>query len=77
MITIHEERVDGRGTLTVEGHAGAGPEGQDIICAAVSMLVSALGRWATEETVRPKVVLEKGRSRVRMTVGTEFERGAW
>ncbi len=28
--------------LTVEGHAGYAPKGQDIVCAAVSMLVQAL-----------------------------------
>ena len=29
--------------LEVKGHAGAGPEGQDIVCAAVSALVQTLG----------------------------------
>lgn len=29
--------------LNVEGHAQAGPEGQDIVCAAVSALVQTLG----------------------------------
>jgi uncharacterized protein YsxB (DUF464 family) len=28
--------------LTVEGHAGAGPEGHDLVCAAVSSLVLTL-----------------------------------
>ena len=32
--------------LSVEGHAGAGPRGQDIICAGVSALVIALERAA-------------------------------
>ena len=30
--------------LSIEGHAGAGPRGQDIICAGVSALVIALQR---------------------------------
>lgn len=29
--------------LTVSGHAGSGPYGQDIVCAAVSALVETLG----------------------------------
>lgn len=30
-------------TLTVSGHAGAAPFGEDIVCAGVSALVNALG----------------------------------
>lgn len=32
----------GPNQITVEGHAGAAPKGEDLVCAAVSMLVYAL-----------------------------------
>ncbi len=40
MITV--TRQDCR--ITIEGHAGCGPPGQDIVCAAVSTLVQTLAR---------------------------------
>ncbi|MCL6516163.1 ribosomal-processing cysteine protease Prp [Alicyclobacillus sp.] len=40
MIRLHVEERDGRiRRFTVRGHAGAGPAGRDIVCAAVSALV--------------------------------------
>lgn len=36
-------------TLRVEGHAGAGPQGHDIVCAGVSALVQTL-YWSLKET---------------------------
>ena len=35
-------------TLTLQGHAGAAPHGQDLVCAAVSGLVYALAQRLTE-----------------------------
>lgn len=35
-------------TLTLQGHAGAAPHGQDLVCAAVSGLVYALAGRLTE-----------------------------
>ena len=38
-----EARMDwGRMRITVEGHAGAAKEGEDIVCAGISMMVNAL-----------------------------------
>ena len=36
------QAVFGKNRLTVSGHAGYAPKGQDIVCAAVSALVYAL-----------------------------------
>jgi len=50
------------GRLTVRGHAGYGPQGADIVCAAVSALVYALigdlrqRQLLRELTVRPGFV---------------------
>lgn len=50
--------------LAVDGHAGAGPKGRDLVCAAVSALVEALAAWVRENpegTVREsRVMLEEG-----------------
>lgn len=35
-------------TLSLQGHAGAAPYGQDLVCAAVSALVYALAQRLTE-----------------------------
>lgn len=35
-------------TLTLQGHAGRAPRGQDLVCAAVSMLAYALAQRLTE-----------------------------
>ena len=43
MIEIGYAAVGGRHTLTVKGHAGEAPAGQDIVCAGVSAIVQALG----------------------------------
>lgn len=44
MVTAH---FDGM-TLTLRGHAGAAPHGQDLVCAAVSALTYALAQRLTE-----------------------------
>ena len=36
--------------LRMEGHAQAGPEGQDLVCAALSMLMMALERRILTQT---------------------------
>ena len=42
MITIKCKRAEESFELTIEGHACYAPEGQDIVCAAVSVLIQAL-----------------------------------
>lgn len=41
MVIVRMGEQDGRFSLLAEGHAGAGAKGQDIVCAAVSMLTQA------------------------------------
>lgn len=50
-------RWDGACSLTIEGHAGYGPKGQDIVCAAASMLAGTLVAelWHRQETGQGKL----------------------
>ena len=45
-------------TLTASGHAGAGKYGQDIVCAAVSILLYALVNTLRDAEERGRVTLE-------------------
>lgn len=64
MIQIHVDSTQ----IVVEGHAGHGPPGQDIVCAAVSALVQTLAlsldRLAPGETV---CSMEPGSATIRYT----------
>ena len=49
--------VFGRDRVTVMGHAGYAPKGQDIVCAAASALVfSLIGSLRQEENLREVVI---------------------
>ena len=48
--------VFGRDRVTVMGHAGYAPKGQDIVCAAASALVFALIGSLRQEVIRPGYV---------------------
>lgn len=51
------QAVFGRDRVTVMGHAGYAPKGQDIVCAAASALVFALiGSLRQEENLREVVI---------------------
>ena len=52
--------VLGKNRLTVEGHAGYAPKGQDIVCAAVSALVYALIGTLEETGNAAEVILRPG-----------------
>lgn len=57
--------ADGSRNLQMQGHAGAGPKGQDLVCAGASTLALTLGRAAAlmeeEMLARPALVrLEAG-----------------
>jgi uncharacterized protein YsxB (DUF464 family) len=63
MITVDVRRPAGRPTgFTVSGHAGSGPRGADIVCAAVSALtdttILALAKLAG---INPRVEASEGR----------------
>lgn len=66
-------RVSCDGTaLTLQGHAGTAPYGQDLVCAAVTGLVYALAQRLTELDAQgafekpPEVKLESGDARIRV-----------
>lgn len=52
--------VFSKNRLTVEGHAGYAPKGQDIVCAAVSALVYALIGTLEETENVADVILRPG-----------------
>lgn len=53
MVKVRFTREGNTAGLTVSGHAGYAPRGQDIVCAAVSMLsLTAAARISTLEQVR-------------------------
>ena len=45
MIEIKYYEKNGRYAISAKGHAGYAPEGQDIVCAAVSGLLQSLGNY--------------------------------
>lgn len=61
--------------LTVEGHAGAAPEGSDLVCAGVSSIVQMLADWVAEDPgnqlCQKRVELEKGRAMVEASAKAE------
>lgn len=48
MIRVRFRQLEGGGWLTVSGHAGAAPRGEDLVCAAASMLVYSLAQAVLE-----------------------------
>jgi uncharacterized protein YsxB (DUF464 family) len=77
MIRIHIRRLgSGRWHLTVVGHAGQAPIGQDLVCAAVSTLVQTLA--AGVEDVFGDAVhgqLEAGGCDLGLTAGVHDQEG--
>ena len=67
MIQVTYHRLYNR--VTVEGHAGSGPEGHDLVCASVSALVLTLAGNVSyleaKEAVRNVItVLEEGNAEI-------------
>ena len=60
------------GRLTLEGHAGYAPAGQDIVCAAVSALVLALAERMQEKNLVRELIMRPGYMRIAMR-GAEKE----
>lgn len=59
-------------SLEADGHAGSGPAGEDLVCAAFSMLMYTLR--ANLEDVRPpglEISMEPGRVRMRCSYNTK------
>ena len=58
--------------VTVEGHAGSGPEGHDLVCSAVSALALTLAgnvsyMAAQEAVYEPIIKLEEGNAEIQCT----------
>ena len=60
------------GRLTLEGHAGYAPTGQDIVCAAVSALMLALAERMQEKNLVRELIMRPGYMRIAMR-GAEKE----
>lgn len=45
------------GLITIDGHAGYAPKGQDIVCAGVSAIEVALAEWLKAENIPHKAVI--------------------
>ena len=73
---------DGRLGMTVGGHAGFGEKGQDIVCAAVSILTLTAAETAQQLYLRgclmqmPETVLEEGFARVQLWPKPRFRQQA-
>ena len=64
--------------LTVQGHAGSGPEGHDLVCAAVSALVLTLAGnvsyMEAQEAVHSVIVkLDEGNAEIQCTAYRRYK----
>lgn len=76
MIQVIYSRADNR--VTVDGHAGSGPEGHDLVCAAVSALALTLAGnvsyMEAQEAVRNVVIkLEEGNAEIKCTAYRQYK----
>ena len=53
--------------ITVEGHSGSAPKGEDLVCAAVSIIVLTLGEMVLTVCRDREVELREGYARIRGT----------
>lgn len=58
-------------SLTVEGHAGAGKRGEDLVCAALSILTATLEAAVLDRKERLLPAVGKGPGRVRISCRPE------
>lgn len=52
-------------SIELNGHADYGSYGQDIVCAAASMLVHTLAKWLQERIGGAEIYLESGNALIR------------
>ena len=76
MIRVTYHRKDNR--VTVEGHAGSGPEGHDLVCAAVSALaLTMVGNVsymeAQEAVYGVNMKLEEGSAEIQCTPYRQYK----
>lgn len=65
MITIRYRDTGRKRKLTVTGHAGAAPKGEDIFCAAASALILTLQRALTDRGIIYKEDIKSGYAEIR------------
>ena len=53
--------------ITVEGHSGSAPKGEDLVCAAVSIITLTLGEMVLTVCRDREVKLREGYARIRGT----------
>ena len=53
--------------ITVEGHSGSAPKGEDLVCAAVSIITLTLGEMVLTVCRDREVELREGYARIRGT----------
>lgn len=76
MIQVTYYRLYNR--LTVEGHAGSGPEGHDLVCASVSTLALTLAGnvsyMAANDAVRDVIIdLKEGNAEIQCTPRNRYK----
>ena len=64
--------------VTIEGHAGSGPEGHDLVCAAVSALALTLAGnvsyMEAQEAVRNVIIdLKEGNAEIQCTANRRYK----
>ena len=64
--------------VTIEGHAGSGPEGHDLVCAAVSALALTLAGnvsyMEAQEAVRNLIIdLKEGNAEIQCTANRRYK----
>lgn len=57
MIEIEYYEKNGRYAISAKGHANYAPEGQDIVCAAVSSLLQTLGNYLLEHAQEDDITI--------------------
>lgn len=64
MITIHYDIDNGAQELRVTGHSGSAPKGQDLICAAVTILVRTLEDMLQRHGTLRSAFIKEGNARI-------------
>lgn len=80
MITVRFYRKKGPGSvhMALEGHAGAGPKGEDLVCAGASVLAYTAGQavqflWEQGKLrCKPRIALSQGSGVIIATPKAEF-----
>lgn len=80
MVKIHfwQDKEKGSISMTVKGHAGAAPKGEDLVCASATMLVYTIAQAMTfyhEQGYlkeKPKIKIREGKSAIHVVPKEEY-----